>query len=672
MRFVLLLISSLPAMADGAHTITGCAVNQAGKPVAGVRIRIARQRGDDSAGGTYQVQTARNGCYRYGGLADGTYIVSAEPRGTLLSPAPQTVELHRDTRADFEIGPDISGKKTAQKNPGAPPVTEMAVSASCSDVWVAVLQAVQAPIQLRASDKDAGVLYFVDTSRLSDALSGDAVRYSTTARLGRIPGVWTDFGVDAMNFTLKPISADACSVRMDMAYSARNLMVEKLDKNTGRLPLYTNGAVEDKFLTELRDAANEHRQSAQTPPTIFRAGGDVSNPVPIYKPEPGYTEEARSAGVQGTVLLSLVVDDTGKTTDIKVIKSLVNGLDQKAVEAVSQWRFQPGEKDGKPVAIQAQIEVTFRLLDTPPESIKGDAGSVTAQSQYVRDGSIGKTNVEAPTNNWPQFRYIPSEEWVGKRVIFLPQPAQLRQYGYMSFRGGNGQFGQPTYAEAAGKIGRIVAIARGQLGLHLPEVSIQLEGSGVRYVGTMASDTLRDIAFLDEIDQAKKELTGKTLWSLTSGRDQIQTYDDLTGSYGSVKVKKFSSVKVTDVIVGWEDSSPIRLIVQTETGEEGFADVCISGTNISKTLAALTHIDRDFSLVDPKKAFPWPESIWNAIQDEKVSLGMTPEQVRMSWGEPKSIEQTVTAAGKSEQWVFGPATFVYFTGGLVSGVQAEK
>ncbi len=95
---------------------------------------------------------------------------------------------------------------------------------------------------------------------------------------------------------------------------------------------------------------------------IYRPGGDVSNPVPIFRPEPQYSEEARKAKWGGTVLLSLVVDETGHTMDIKVLKPLGLGLDEKAIEAVSKWLFKPGTKGGKPVKVYAQIEVTFRLL----------------------------------------------------------------------------------------------------------------------------------------------------------------------------------------------------------------------------------------------------------------------------------------------------------------------
>ncbi len=94
----------------------------------------------------------------------------------------------------------------------------------------------------------------------------------------------------------------------------------------------------------------------------FRIGGGVSAPVPIMKVEPEYSEEARKAKYQGTVLLAIVVDEDGRTRNIRVVRSLGMGLDEKAIEAVSKWRFRPGYKDGKPVPVQANVEVNFRLL----------------------------------------------------------------------------------------------------------------------------------------------------------------------------------------------------------------------------------------------------------------------------------------------------------------------
>ncbi len=95
---------------------------------------------------------------------------------------------------------------------------------------------------------------------------------------------------------------------------------------------------------------------------VFRVGGGVSAPQVLYKVDPEYSEEARKAKYSGTVVLQLIVDATGKARDIKVVRSLGLGLDEKAIEAVNKWKFRPGIKNGQPVAVMATIEVNFRLL----------------------------------------------------------------------------------------------------------------------------------------------------------------------------------------------------------------------------------------------------------------------------------------------------------------------
>ena len=95
-------------------------------------------------------------------------------------------------------------------------------------------------------------------------------------------------------------------------------------------------------------------------PGPFRIAG-VSAPVVIHKVEPEYTEEARAAKYQGTVLLYVEIAPDGTATNISVQRSLGLGLDEKAIECVKQWRFKPGQRDGKPVTAPATIEVNFRL-----------------------------------------------------------------------------------------------------------------------------------------------------------------------------------------------------------------------------------------------------------------------------------------------------------------------
>ena len=88
----------------------------------------------------------------------------------------------------------------------------------------------------------------------------------------------------------------------------------------------------------------------------------MTPPVPIYRPEPQYSKEALKKKYQGTVVLYVEVDPSGHPRNIKVMRSLGLGLDEKAIEAVSQWEFRPGMKDGKPVTVAATVAVNFRLL----------------------------------------------------------------------------------------------------------------------------------------------------------------------------------------------------------------------------------------------------------------------------------------------------------------------
>jgi len=90
-------------------------------------------------------------------------------------------------------------------------------------------------------------------------------------------------------------------------------------------------------------------------------GGGVAAPKVIYQPEAEYSEEARKAKFQGAVTLSLIVGVDGLPRDIRVARSVGLGLDEKAIEAVRKWRFEPARKAGQPVAVHVNVEVTFNL-----------------------------------------------------------------------------------------------------------------------------------------------------------------------------------------------------------------------------------------------------------------------------------------------------------------------
>lgn len=93
-----------------------------------------------------------------------------------------------------------------------------------------------------------------------------------------------------------------------------------------------------------------HRERGVTPPQL------------LYKVEPEFSDEARKAKHQGVVVLMIEVDAGGAVRNIRVRQSLGLGLDEKAIQAVSHWRFRPGILNGKPVTTEAIVQVNFQLL----------------------------------------------------------------------------------------------------------------------------------------------------------------------------------------------------------------------------------------------------------------------------------------------------------------------
>jgi TonB family protein len=118
------------------------------------------------------------------------------------------------------------------------------------------------------------------------------------------------------------------------------------------------------FAMECRgpDAGAGGPADAAATPAPMRVGGSVSAPVLLSKVEPEYSEEARAARLQGTVVLDLEVDPSGRATDLLIVHPLGLGLDENAMEGLSQWRFQPGTKGGVQVTVLATIRVIFKLL----------------------------------------------------------------------------------------------------------------------------------------------------------------------------------------------------------------------------------------------------------------------------------------------------------------------
>jgi TonB family protein len=95
----------------------------------------------------------------------------------------------------------------------------------------------------------------------------------------------------------------------------------------------------------------------------YRIGGKVTAPVLLYSVSPEFTDEARRAKYQGVVVVSTVVDAQGMPQNVRVVRPLGMGLDEKAIAAVKKYRFKPAMRNGEPVAVMVSIEINFRLYN---------------------------------------------------------------------------------------------------------------------------------------------------------------------------------------------------------------------------------------------------------------------------------------------------------------------
>ena len=163
--------------------------------------------------------------------------------------------------------------------------------------------------------------------------------------------------------------------------------------------------------------------SAQTEPQVYEPGPGVVAPKLLHDVKPHYPPSAVNSGISGTVLLACVVRPDGTASDISVKRSLDPVLDNEAIEALKQWRFTPGSRDGKPVPVMVSVEMSFStqkkglLLDSPdvfkpgagvtlpkvisearpnyPEEAqaRGMHGTVLLSCVVLTDGTVGSLRV---------------------------------------------------------------------------------------------------------------------------------------------------------------------------------------------------------------------------------------------------------------------------------------
>jgi TonB family protein len=125
--------------------------------------------------------------------------------------------------------------------------------------------------------------------------------------------------------------------------------------------LYSAGAAELFAESDQKEKQAQDSQSKGVEP-VYEPGGDVKPPKLIHYVEPEFSNSSKEAFVEGTVRISTVVTRDGVPTSLRVISGLNAGEDQTAIDAVKQWRFAPGTRNGQPVNVKVTVEVEFHLL----------------------------------------------------------------------------------------------------------------------------------------------------------------------------------------------------------------------------------------------------------------------------------------------------------------------
>lgn len=272
------------------------------------------------------------------------------------------------------------------------------------------------------------------------------------------------------------------------------------------------------------------------------------------------------------------------------------------------------------------------------------------------------------TATWEElFPFKDVSDWLDEEFIFLPMSVSTQEYGYSKFHTNPKKpYDSISYEDYAGKVIKVINVTKAR-GYKMWNVVFEVKDTRKKLYAKNVDANAIGIGYLPDIIRARSLFAGKTFWYES---DQLVSYDEATDEYSSIDRKKWSPIEIVGV-----EPAPSHLtgnaivLLRTPAGEYGFTDVVLSGTNISARLRIYNRFQDRFLVEDPRIIYSWSDRVWSAIEQEKVFIGMTAEQARMSWGDPKDINRTKTAAGSSEQWVYSSGSYLYFKNGKLTTIQ---
>ena len=298
--------------------------------------------------------------------------------------------------------------------------------------------------------------------------------------------------------------------------------------------------------------------------------------------------------------------------------------------------------------------------------------------------SAGQRSVGNPnhsTNELFDSIDVHPSKWVGMEFVLLFRDPNLQFFGYDLYRHPEmmGYFGNLDeefekigsknilYKPYENKTLEVLAVEEEMIGNY--EIKFKVKDTGEHLYGKTYMFGFDDIAPVIDKLRATSRWLNTTIYPFDSF---LYTYDEGSHSYGKLNIKKLSPCKVIEIWWGTISKGPLWLIVETNEGEQGFIPTAFSYTavNLKQWNAGMRPWETAFFEKDPRSTFDWPEPMWTLIEDSKVKIGMNENQVLLSWGNPKNINEDIYENETRQQWVYDDQ-YLYFQNGSLVSIQSN-
>lgn len=301
-----------------------------------------------------------------------------------------------------------------------------------------------------------------------------------------------------------------------------------------------------------------------------------------------------------------------------------------------------------------------RLESQKREPIDSSRVSNRTQTDSLR---IEKTNPVAP-------RSLSLSEWIGQEFVILEKQNMFKKFGYDMRLADSSTKIDTSYETLDKRYLRCDRFGNREFKVisiipsgNESKVTLQ-DSSGLRIVATTHKGAIKEIALKSDLESARQRWVGRIVYSK---KGIISTL--IESGFGTLKVKIQDSLLVYDVRLGVIPLpvNPIWLMVETSRGEKGFIAVRYSWTNTMIDLIQSRNAWNDEIFEEnPQSLYNWNSDMWNTINTHQIIIGMNPDQVLLSWGEPLSRSQVEKNGKKEQYWKYSSQKLIFDKDSLIS------